>query len=57
VGSQNKRVTIARSYGSRTKSVIGGDEPTGALDSTTSYEVMDRINDKQLHIKFNMNQI
>ncbi|MFP4288114.1 MAG: ABC transporter ATP-binding protein [Bacteroidota bacterium] len=41
-GGQKQRVAIARALIARPK-VIFADEPTGALDSTTSYEVMDLL--------------
>ena len=46
-GGQKQRVAIARSLISQPK-VILADEPTGALDTTTSYEVMEILKEVNL---------
>jgi len=43
-GGQKQRVAIARALAAKPK-VILADEPTGALDSQTSYEVMELLKD------------
>ena len=43
-GGQKQRIAIARSIISKPK-IIFADEPTGALDTKTSYEVMDILKD------------
>ena len=43
-GGQKQRVAIARALIAKPK-VIFADEPTGALDSTTSFEVMNLLQD------------